>query len=261
MIISVVTPVLPERADYLLDAWRSVHAQDLPPGWELEWCVQVDGVEGSVPVELPADPRVRVDHSGARFGEATTRNLALWRAAGDWVVPLDADDELAAGGLLACARAVERWPDARFVAGAYHDLLDDGTIREFPLVRDEGWVDPGWFLSWEPGRTRTWFCAGGMLHADTLRAIGGWPSLPRAVDVAPWCVINGCFGGVYLHDVIGHYRKWAGQMTAGPDWAATERWGRAALSQVAALARLGGLPAPVAPEGIDLTVRDRPPAR
>jgi hypothetical protein len=238
--LSVVTPVDPGRAEHLPDAARSLAAQAVPSGWDLEWCIQIDGADASGLPQLPADVAPSIEANGRRYGAAITRNLALARCTGEWVAPLDADDALAPGGLAACFAALDRWPEARWVAGPYRDLLPDGELVDFPLACDEGWVEPGTF-GWDGDWP--WVGAGGLLHADVLRAVGGWAAIPRSEDLAPWCVIVACYGGIYLHTVLGHYRKWPGQSSASDDMAAKPL---AALvrTQIDALRRIGGLPPP-----------------
>lgn len=83
MTISVVIPTIPERADMLARAVRSVARQTLPAD---EICIAVAG---------PGE------------GAPSTRTRALHMATGEWVAFLDDDDELEPHHLAACHRHAE----------------------------------------------------------------------------------------------------------------------------------------------------------
>lgn len=83
MTISVVIPTIPERADMLARAVRSVARQTLPAD---EICIAVAG---------PGE------------GAPSTRTRALHMATGEWVAFLDDDDEFEPHHLAACARHAE----------------------------------------------------------------------------------------------------------------------------------------------------------
>jgi glycosyltransferase involved in cell wall biosynthesis len=97
--ISVITCALPRGTEWLSEAWRSLEDQTLPPDWQWEWLLQIDGPEklrSSVPQD---DPRIRITRNPRNFGAATARTLALGRAGGELVAVLDADDIMLPGHL------------------------------------------------------------------------------------------------------------------------------------------------------------------
>ncbi len=96
-LVSVLTAVHSSRARWLPETADSLASQLLPPGFTFEWIIQEDGDHSIVP-ELIAeriDPTV-VNYGSnlAAVGTAITRNLALSRAQGDYLISLDADDIL-----------------------------------------------------------------------------------------------------------------------------------------------------------------------
>jgi glycosyltransferase involved in cell wall biosynthesis len=83
---SVVIPTF-GRPRYLTEAVDSVLAQTVG---DLE-CIVVDDASPD-PVEVPADPRVRVVRRPANGGSAAARNSGIDAATGDYVTFLDDDD-------------------------------------------------------------------------------------------------------------------------------------------------------------------------
>jgi peptidoglycan/xylan/chitin deacetylase (PgdA/CDA1 family) len=78
-----------------------------------------------------ADPRVTVVRR-PRGGPSAARNTALEHAVGRWVLFLDADDELAPGGLNALLRAADGAPGARWLCGGWERITPDGRSTNYP---------------------------------------------------------------------------------------------------------------------------------
>src|SRR5829696_5754498 len=98
-LVSVITAAYAPKAGYLPDTAASVAAQQLPPGWELEWLVQEDGDGPSLLDVVAGVPSARYEANDALLGIAATRNLALSRARGELLRVLDHDDVLLPGAL------------------------------------------------------------------------------------------------------------------------------------------------------------------
>ncbi len=105
MLISVIIPTR-DRPDYLAEAVASVLVQTHR---QLELLIVNDG---SVPVSLPDDNRVRVLDSGQR-GAVPARNMGLDTARGDVIAWLDDDDT---------------WIDATFLDTAQSVLASSGGL-------------------------------------------------------------------------------------------------------------------------------------
>jgi hypothetical protein len=215
VLISVVTPVYRGRLDYLSEAYESLVAQEMPPGWEWEWLIQHDAPE---PLELPAaaqhDPRVRPG-AGQHGGPGVARNVALQRANGKYVRNLDADDVLPPTALACSIEVLEApgrigWTTCRAL-----DLMPDGELVEFPGDPAPGrlpvgsvaeyWYSHDWLLPVHP-TTIT-------VRIDLLLAVGGWMALPTSEDTGMMLALNVVSDGWFLADVGLHYRQHPGQET------------------------------------------------
>ena len=109
--ISVCIPVY-NCAHLLERAIRSVEAQTLPAR---EVIAVDDGSTDEAPQvleRLVAEGRVTAAIRQSNAGVTSARNTAIWRARGEWIVPLDGDDELDPLALERSLAAVERTPGA-----------------------------------------------------------------------------------------------------------------------------------------------------
>ena len=84
-----------------------------------------DGTAQLAQARAAADPRVIVV-CRPQGGPSAARNTALEHAGGRWVLFLDADDELAPGGLDALLRAADGAPGARWLHGGWERIAPDG---------------------------------------------------------------------------------------------------------------------------------------
>jgi len=219
--LSVLTPVAADRGQWLAQAGLSVRrSRDLLAGIgvEVEWVVCQDGASGdgcgSGPVAevLAGTPRPdRVVGWHVRRGVAAARNAALAAATGDWVVPLDADDELDRDGVLAAVSAVRAWPRELAWLGCNRVLVDGSRTphwrnepRGFAAGElAEQWTSPFWF---HPNSV--------LLRRDALLRAGGWPALGVNEDLAAVLLVSEQYGGRAEPLVLTRYRVWDGQEVA-----------------------------------------------
>lgn len=226
-LISVVTPVHPQKATWLADAYASLLAQQLPPGWAWEWLVQQDETDGDVAALLPRDdPRVSV-RTGRRSGPEAARNLALARASGGVVKVLDADDQLAPGALTRDLAALARHPDVAWTTSRVLDLLPDGSTVGFEYDPPEGRLSGGQVLDhWrEHGYRLAVHPATLCVRRRHLLAVGGWMALPASGDTGLLLALAMIAPGYFSADVGLLYRKWPGQLTGEAAHREPGEWG------------------------------------
>jgi glycosyltransferase involved in cell wall biosynthesis len=238
--ISVLTPVHASARPYLADTARSLLDQELPTGWEFEWIVQADGLDGNrLRPDFPDDPRIQFEADGAALGPAMTRNLGLARATGEFVQPLDADDLLLPGALATLAAAIDAHPQIHWAFGQAADLMPDGSRVTF-----DPWIPPAGLMP--AGRLSSWVashngqspipCAGVAYRTTTLRAVGGWAALPVGEDVALLVTVSALTDGWQDSATTWLYRQHPDQISrhpAQPQWSAIAK--QVALQRISAL--------------------------
>lgn len=123
---------------------------------------------------------VRVVHQ-ANAGLSAVRNRGVDEAAFNWLVFLDADDELCPGALAALAAAAEGSPQARLVIGGH--IADDG-VQRVPVapvpVRDD---DPAGTLRAFLDKRLTLSNGACAMHRALFRTTGYDPALRHTEDL------------------------------------------------------------------------------
>lgn len=226
-LISVVTPAkITSRQDvrFLLDAYESLCNQQDIGNWEWEWLIQEDGEKCRLLEHLPDDERIRYAATGASFGAASNRNLALSRANGEIIRNLDHDDLLLPRGLAVSIELLTLYPSAQWCAGERitktqrltdsspnSDMLDEGIVARNRI-----------FDLFEESRHFHVHCAGIAARPNALRQVGGWSGLPRSEDTSMLCRLNYAYEGAYSREPTFVYRKHASQSSSSA-------WSRALL--------------------------------
>lgn len=223
--ISVLTSALPNCRRWISETWASVTEQRLPSGWQVEWIVQEDGGTDELRslvagfTASSGESRLSYDANNAAWGTATTRNVALTRARGAWVIALDADDRLASGALAALVDAMEGAAMAAWSAGRTVYLREDGSTDPYPDRLPSGVVMPGWLGDdWlEHGRPAA---APGafLIRRDVLQAFGGWMALRGSEDTGVLVSMSEEWEGRGVDSVVLEYRKWPGGTTSSQSW-------------------------------------------
>lgn len=214
-IVSVVTALAPGRDDHLDPARDSVLSQKLPPGWSLQWCVQIDGPDPA-PAALIGDERILVGHNSTRRGPAITRTMAAARASGEIVKVLDADDVLTAGQLAREVAVFTDHPEIDWIVSEAADLLPDGTLVPHPVPIPPGKIPRGTLFDlWEAtGPIPAVHPATLAVRAQALWRAGGWMALGGGEDTGLLLALEAGCHGYRLGEVGLWYRKWPGQITA-----------------------------------------------
>lgn len=218
-LISLLTPVLADRAELLVEAGHSIAAQQLPDGWVLEWIVQEDGPAPSLAPVVERFPFARYKANREPLGVAVTRNLALSRAAGELVHVLDSDDLLLPHGLSVHISAFLQQPDIHWVAGQGDDLLSDGSRRSVHLDLAAGRVERGVLTQYFVDHGGVPIHPAGLtMRSVTVRALGGWAAAPRSEDVALLVAVADLAPGYLTPAATWLARQHPGQTTRRPGW-------------------------------------------
>jgi glycosyltransferase involved in cell wall biosynthesis len=218
-VVSVITAAHARSAPYLLDAYESLIAQELPAGWAWEWLLQEDGRTGTVAAAVPDDPRISVG-SARPGGPGVTRTMALARAKGALVRNFDADDMLLPGAIARDIMVLAERPAVGWTTSRLLNWLPDGTIVRWRHQNpDEGVLARGTIL--ESWRANNWFLP---IHPVTicirrhlLFALGGWMALPCAEDTGLLIAASVAADGYFIDEPSLLYRNHPHQMTAQVD--------------------------------------------
>ena len=211
--LTVVTAVLPARAQFLAQAASSVAAArqlGSAAGWQIRWSVTVDG-PGDVPTVHP-DHLVRL---AARRGVSTARNAALIGADTDWALPLDADDILDLDGLPGLLGVLDTVGEDIGWVSANRLLM---TGQRTPHWRDQP-------RRWQVGELAASWVAPFPFHPNSIIAraglvlgCGGWPAVPANEDLALCLLLAEASAGLSVVEVLHRYRTWPDQEVAAASY-------------------------------------------
>jgi hypothetical protein len=237
-----------ERPDLWADTARSIvdAAALLPAGWELQWCIHLDGIDRDVLTRCAWWDGLAVDVSvsaGPRRGFAMARNSALVNAVGDVIGVVDDDDRLGRSWPALVALLAER-PDLGWAAGRTADIDIDGRpIERGPFPLPYGYVERG-----DPARRflvdSEWqfHCCAAVARTELVHAAGGWAALPWCEDVSMWSSVTSAAAGSYLDGVVYEWRHHPARSTHTPQRELGLELGRlSARSRAAASLALFGL--------------------
>jgi glycosyltransferase involved in cell wall biosynthesis len=111
---------------------------------------------------------------------ASSLNDNAAKATGDWLIFLDADDELAPGYVGAMKRALEQHPD--------------GRVLFTPAVQQVRKGRPGQPIFFDRGislRDDNWLVIGTMIHHDLFNEVGGFDDYPHGFE--DWALWSKCY--------------------------------------------------------------------
>ncbi|MGH7485382.1 MAG: glycosyltransferase family 2 protein, partial [bacterium] len=199
---SILTPVFNPDSRFLEDCIRSVRAQTYR-NWQLV-LVNVSSEPHVAPICRRfslIDERLTVI-AAENAGIAVNTTIAAHNAAGEWLVFLDHDDELAPHALAAVAQVIADVPDVDFIYSD-EDKLDDDDER----------VDPFFKPDWSPDLLRMVNYIGHLVavRRSLFDAVGGLrPGFDGAQDF-DFLLRATCRAQriVHIPDVLYHWRRHA----------------------------------------------------
>jgi glycosyltransferase involved in cell wall biosynthesis len=206
--VSVVIPCF-NQARYLPVAVASVRAQRYAPSVE---CLVVDDGSTDDTAAVAARLGVAVVRQG-NAGVSAARNAGLAATRSDYVVFLDADDELLPSAIGDEVEALRGDPDAVAVVGRCQPIDADG--RAVACEYDE--VDAAdLYREWLP-RNFVWTPGAAMFVRAALEAIGGFPiDLGPAADYAVYLRLARTRRILYLPRALVRYRQHEASMSRDP---------------------------------------------
>ncbi len=212
--ISVIMPSLNGR-HFIETAIRSVLSQDVD---ELELVIQDGGsTDGTRElVESLADPRVRIVSEPDR-GQADALNRAVGRARGEWILWLNADDELARGVLPTLAPALSDGHD--LIYGDFGIIDEHGTVvkeYETPDFSFKRILDRGAYI----------FSGSMLVRREVIEQVGGFDEhLGYCMDYDFLCKIAPRVKPRYHPGIVAYLRDHAATKSRRQPWSfLRERW-------------------------------------
>lgn len=240
-LISVLTAVHVGRTEWLRETAESLNRQVLPSPFSFEWIVQEDGESGNDLGPIVGSVRsgeVSCQSNRGSAGTATTRNLALSRAQGDYVISLDGDDMLFPSALLSLALELNRQTSCSWVAGRTFYLRQDGTLDPFPERMKPGKIAPGRFADDWLVHRRPSVCSGAVMYRrEAVLEAGGWIATRGSEDTGMLLAISDKCDGYFMESHTLMYRKWAGSVTASAEWRQQHVEDQAFIEQILAARR------------------------
>ncbi|MFB7598387.1 glycosyltransferase [Streptomyces sp. NPDC056160] len=226
MILSVVTAVHSGARQYLGAAYESLVDQELPDGWNWEWCIQEDGldVDSRSCLPNPDDARIRIGASRTG-GPAVARTMAFARSTGSLIKVLDADDVLPAGALsreitVLTDQASVGWTTCRVL-----DLLPDGSTAGYGGDPEPGLMPRGVvFDYWQTTRRPQVHPATLCVRRELVSLLGGWMAIPASEDTGLLTALSVLSDGWFLPEVGLHYRQHEAQSTKHPSHREGDEW-------------------------------------
>lgn len=240
--ISIITATYAPSADYLRETADSIAAVELPAGWDLEWVVQEDGVSPQLAEELARFEFCRYEANHRQLGVASTRNLALSRAAGALVQALDQDDLLLSNVFTTLVPHFSQ-PAIHWAIGQADDLLPDGSRRPYPSPIPFGVLPAGSVNQWAAEQGGNWPIHGAavMMRTTSVRALGGWAGIPSDDELALFAALSEMADGYYDETLTWLYRHHPKQTHRTSAVQALSEQGRRIVLQRAATIRELGL--------------------
>lgn len=159
--------------EYLQRAIASIEAQTLTPK---SWFIVDDGSTDDSLEIYKALPAERLMRHPSRRGAVAAYQTGLNLCATEWIIYLDADDELAP------MYVEETWAAARrsgvpWVYTESHFVDDQGRVLHHERYQD---------FDTEELKRRNYIHSAALIRCDLIRQVGGWPAFERGEDWELW---------------------------------------------------------------------------
>jgi glycosyltransferase involved in cell wall biosynthesis len=201
-LVSVVIPCY-NPTHFLKEALASVRAQSYEP---IEVIIVDDGTDKPEAIELLRSVAPQVTHfiQQPNRGPGAARNAGFRSASGSYVLPLDADDELAPGFLAECMKALQAHPEAAFVYTDYRVFGDLAYVERLHDYNLYHLLDQNTLI----------YCS--LIRRDAWESAGGYDESPRLIGYEDWDFWLRLAGrertGYHLPRVLFFYRKSGGSL-------------------------------------------------
>ena len=127
MLFSIVTPSL-NCKDFITDNIASVRKQGFGPDELEHWVIDGGSTDGTLDI-LARETDVKwISEPDKGLSDAV--NKGIERAAGEWILWLNADDYLADNALKTLIEYARKYPDIRVFCGDETVLRYDGTVEQ-----------------------------------------------------------------------------------------------------------------------------------
>ncbi|MCQ3814605.1 MAG: glycosyltransferase [Acidimicrobiia bacterium] len=211
--LSIISAMSPDLTAYFDEVADSVNELRREAQFTVDWVLCVDGLSSQTFVGPD-----RIIHNPEPCGVAVARNIALSRAVGDAILPLDADDLLVVPGII---RMMEELSTSAYKWIAANRISVDGGRTPHWIEQRQTWhageLSPNWTTPFvfHPN------CV--MTHRSLALAVGGWPALRTNEDLAFVFALSRISAGCAIANVMLKYRSWSGQITKSPTYFANKR--------------------------------------
>ena len=205
--VSIISALSRSTLPFVDEAYESIQKLIVPEGVNMQWYIQHDGDSEPISREWFADERIYYEHNGRHLGAAGTRNQALLRTDGDFILSLDSDDLLLESALVDLLKGFEH-EGVMWSAGGWHELYEDGTVKPWRSPLFEGVREAGWVSEEILRLGTTPFSMNPVLYRrDAVVQVGGWPGFAEWEDTILLVAISGRHAGWATDKQVGLYRR------------------------------------------------------
>lgn len=203
-ILSIITPCDPNRAQFLSETAQSVEV--LRKFVPLEWIIVLDG---KPPASFDASfCDVLLEHSENR-GVSAARNTGLSEASGTYITPLDADDNIVAGGIVASLQELSENPTIGWVASNRVDL---DTAQPTKHWHGRKFWEIGQLTTHKTKSPSPFHPNGVVMRRSLAVQVGGWDERFKfGEDFLFIALCSEYAAGLSIIDIGLEYRQWDNQ--------------------------------------------------